>query len=138
MNSVEAILLKANIELAWDCWSDSEKLQEWFFPNSCARCLIANHDFRVGGNFDYRMETQDGSGASNFSGRFTEIEERQRIMMETDDARVLYLTFFESDEDEIEVTLCFEESTEIPAEEQLEEWQQILTRFETVVSQYTP
>jgi uncharacterized protein YndB with AHSA1/START domain len=72
--------IEASRELVFRMWSDPAFLLRWYAPRRC-RLEVQRFDFRVGGEFRYRILEPDGSGC-RCSAIFTEIHAPSRIAYE--------------------------------------------------------
>jgi uncharacterized protein YndB with AHSA1/START domain len=88
--------------LVFDMWARREHMLNWMGPKD-ARCLEADLDFRVGGDWSARI-LMERYGESRMGGRYLEIEPGRRIVMtfrwlngEPDPETVITLTFTEAD-----------------------------------------
>lgn len=88
----------------------------------------AENDLSVGGRFNYRMETLDGSIGFDYSGTYDEIIPETRIVLTLDDGRKVSVDFSGNDE-KTRVDEEFEAENENPDEMQRQGWQSILNNF---------
>jgi len=64
----------AAIETAWTSFITEDSIMQWNHASDDWRCPWAKNDFKVGGEFIYRMEANDGSFGFDFGGKYLEIE----------------------------------------------------------------
>jgi uncharacterized protein YndB with AHSA1/START domain len=65
--------IDATPSAVWDAWVSPNDITKWNFAIDEWCCPRAEIDFVVGGKFNYRMESRDGSMGFDFEGEFTEI-----------------------------------------------------------------
>jgi uncharacterized protein YndB with AHSA1/START domain len=53
-------VLNAPRELVWQCFTQPERMKEWWGPKG-VKIVKSKMDFRVGGTYHYGMQTPDGS-----------------------------------------------------------------------------
>lgn len=51
---------KAPIDLVWEAWTQPEHIAKWWGPKSMTTEII-QHDFRVGGHWEFHMKMKDGN-----------------------------------------------------------------------------
>lgn len=92
----------APVALVFDMWARAEHMLNWMGPED-SRCVEANLDFRVGGEWSARI-LMERYGESRMGGRYLEIEPDRRIVMtfrwlhtETEPETVVTLTFTAAD-----------------------------------------
>jgi uncharacterized protein YndB with AHSA1/START domain len=91
-------LFKAPAQLVFDMWAKREHMLQWMGPKD-ARCVAADLDFRVGGEWS-ALVVMPVYGDARMGGRYLEIEPGHRIVMtfnwlngEGDPETVITLTF---------------------------------------------
>ncbi|MBL4755411.1 MAG: SRPBCC domain-containing protein [Flavobacteriales bacterium] len=67
----------APIKLVWEAWTQPEHIAHWWSPDGL-ETKVVEHDFKVGGNWRYTMEMQDGN-LFIANGVYTEIVEFEKI-----------------------------------------------------------
>jgi len=65
------VLVNRDVRTAWDAFTSPHAITQWNFSSVDWRCPKADNDLRVGGQFNYRMESKDGSMGFDFSGNYT-------------------------------------------------------------------
>jgi len=125
--SVETTV-NAPIRRVWEAWITPEDIQRWNFPLDEWWCPDASIDFKIGGQFNYRMEAKDGSSGFDFAGTFTVIDKPHTIEFALNDARKVSVSFNEN-ENGVRVVEAFEAEDEMSAEQQRQGWQSILDNF---------
>ena len=58
-NFVISRVLDAPRELVWKCFTDPERMKQWWGPKG-VKILVSKMDLRVGGTYHYGMQTPDG------------------------------------------------------------------------------
>ena len=53
-------VFEAPRDLVWKCFTDPERMQQWWGPKGVT-VVQSNMDFRVGGTYHYAMKNPDGS-----------------------------------------------------------------------------
>lgn len=126
------VLINAPLEKVWNCWTAPEHITKWNFASIEWICPFATNDFRVEGQFSYRMESRDGDTGFDFRGTYTSIEEYTMIEFALEDDRKVCVEFRETP-DGIEVSETFDAENENAAELQRSGWQAILNNFKNHV-----
>jgi uncharacterized protein YndB with AHSA1/START domain len=67
---------KAPRNLVWDAWTQPEHIANWWGPNGMKTTVI-EHDFKVGGKWEYVMDTPNGDFKS--FGVFSQIEKPESV-----------------------------------------------------------
>lgn len=125
--TVQTIVTKP-IQVVWDSFTQPEHITKWAFASSDWESPYAENDVRVGGRFLTRMSAKDGSATFDFTGTYTEVIDKEKIMYAIDDNRKAVVTFSVTDEGVL-VEEAFETENVHPEERQREGWQAILTNF---------
>jgi len=131
MISVKAII-NAPIEKVWKCWTTPEDIVQWNNASDDWHTPRAKNDFRVGGNFNYRMEAKDGSSGFDFSGVYDKITVNEQIDYTIGDGRKVQILFSMVDA-KTEVVESFEAEQLFSIEMQRNGWQSILNNFKKYV-----
>lgn len=118
----------APIERVWAAWTTPEDIVQWNFASDDWCCPTAEIDLKVGGRFNYRMESKDGSSGFSFEGKFTLIDAGREIRFDLGDGRDVIVSFRESEEG-VEVEEIFEADDEMSGRKQRDGWQAILYNF---------
>jgi uncharacterized protein YndB with AHSA1/START domain len=124
--------INAPMDRVWDAWTTPNDITEWNFAIEEWCCPNAKLDFKVGGNFAYRMEAKDGSTGFNFAGKFIAIDAHKSIEYVLGDDRKVAIDFLDTGEG-IRVVETFEADDEYSAEQQRQGWQSILNNFKKYV-----
>lgn len=116
------------MEQVWDKWTNPQHITHWNFASDDWCCPRASNDLVVGGNFNTRMESKDGSMGFDFEGVYTAIEPYKQINYVLADERTISVQF-EEVAGGIQVTEIVDPETENPVEMQQAGWQAILNNF---------
>jgi len=125
--TVEAIV-NAPAEKVWKTWTTPDDITKWNCPSPDWHSPKAEHEMKVGGKFNYRMEAKDGSAGFDFSGVFDVIIPNQYIEYTIGDGRKVKVNFT-SGENHTKVTETFEAENQNSVEMQKNGWQAILDCF---------
>jgi uncharacterized protein YndB with AHSA1/START domain len=129
MNSITiSAIIKAPIDKVWKCWTKAEHITNWNFAGSDWHCPTATVDFKIGGEFHYKMSAKDNSMSFDFWGIYQNIEFEKCIEIILGDQRIWSVNFQEIG-DEALITEIFEPEMENPIEMQQAGWQMILDNF---------
>lgn len=120
--------INAPIDKVWKAWNDPEHIKQWNFASDDWCAPKAENDLRVDGSFSYRMESRDGKMGFDFGGKYTEVEEHEKIVYVLDDKRKVKITF-SADGDKTNIVEVFEAENENSLELQKSGWQAILNNF---------
>lgn len=112
----------------WTYWTHPRHIVHWNAASDDWCCPHAENDLRVGGRFSYRMEARDGSFGFDFSGTYTEVQQKTLIAYTLDDDRTVTVRFTPTENGTL-VEETFEAETENPVDMQKTGWQLILDRF---------
>jgi uncharacterized protein YndB with AHSA1/START domain len=121
-----------SMEQVWDCYTMPQHLVYWNFANDEWHSPRADNSFTIGGTFNIRMESKDGSMGFDFSGTYTNIILHNTIEYTMDDNRTAKINFIQ-EENAVKVTVQFEPETENTHELQQMGWQMILDNFKKYV-----
>lgn len=121
-------LVHAPIEKVWEHWIKPQYIQVWNTASSDWHTPTAINDFRIGGEFHYRMEAKDKSVGFDFWGTYTEIVPEAQIAYTMGDGRKVKIVF-ERTSDNVRIMETFEAETTNTSEMQRNGWQAILDRF---------
>ena len=130
-----SVNLKTPLLTVWQLWTSPSHIIHWNFATSDWQTPSARVDLRVGGKFNYRMETKDGSMGFDFEGIFTAVVPLKRLEYSMSDDRHVCVTFDEKSDQTI-VTEEFEPEDENSLELQEMGWQAILNNFKTYTESY--
>lgn len=72
----------APIKLVWEAWTQPEHIAQWWGPKG-VKIEVLEHDFQVGGTWNYTMEMPDGSKFIS-EGVYIEIEKFKKIYSTAD------------------------------------------------------
>ena len=128
MISVE-ITIQAPLKLVWGSWTNPMHIIKWNFVSNDWHCPRASNDLQVGGAFNWRMETKNGSVGFDFEGTYTVIVVNKRIEFELSDGRKAKIEFSESETGGVFVCESFEPEGSNNDELQRAGWQAILLNF---------
>lgn len=136
MDNIELnIRILAPIDLVWECFTDRDHIEEWYFASDLWHCPNAENNFEIGGTFNYRMEAKDGSFGFNFSGIFDEIHPKKEIKFHLDDGRKVVVTFIEEDATTVKMIQNFEPEKENLRDMQKEGWYAVMNNFHKYVEE---
>jgi uncharacterized protein YndB with AHSA1/START domain len=120
--------VEGKMEQVWDKWTNPQHIIHWNFASDDWCCPRASNDLVVGGKFNWRMESKDGSMGFDFEGVFTAIEPFKKIEYVLADERTIAV-HFEEVAGGIQVTEIVDPEHENPVEMQQAGWQAILNNF---------
>lgn len=126
--------VNATIDKVWNYYNSPDYITQWNHASDDWHSPFAESEFRLGGNFNFRMEAKDGSEGFNFVGTYTEIEPNKVVAYELGDGRRVRTTF-EIEDGMVRVTTIFDPESENPYETQQAGWQAILNNFKAYVEQ---
>src|SRR3989344_3074238 len=126
------VTVDAPQDKVWEMFTRPEHIKKWSNASDDWHTPEAENDLRVGGKFNSRMESKDGSEGFNFTGVYTEITPMEYISYAMDDGRKVDVKF-EIAEDGIHITENFEPETINLPEMQKIGWQAILNNFKKYV-----
>jgi uncharacterized protein YndB with AHSA1/START domain len=121
-------MINAPVEKVWNTYTDTNHIVNWNSPSPDWHSPRANHDFREGGEFNYRMEARDGSMGFDFGGVFDVIRKNEYIEYTIGDGRKVMINFLAKGS-KTEVKVEFEAETINSVEMQRGGWQAILDNF---------
>jgi uncharacterized protein YndB with AHSA1/START domain len=124
--------INAPIETVWNAWNEPESIKQWNFASDEWCAPKAENDLRVDGSFTYRMEARDGSMGFDFGGKYTEVEQHEKIVYMLEDDRVVKIQFI-ADGDKTDIIETFQAEDENTLELQKSGWQAILNNFKKYV-----
>ncbi|MFC6269011.1 SRPBCC domain-containing protein [Frigoriflavimonas asaccharolytica] len=133
--TVEITILKP-LDLIWECFTDRDHIEEWYFASQDWHCPNAENNFEVGGTFNYRMEAKDEDFGFNFTGVFDEITTNDVIKYHLDDGRKVDVKFKNETENSVKLIQNFEAEKENPHNLQKKGWFAILNNFKNYVENY--
>ncbi|MBI5540625.1 MAG: SRPBCC family protein [Bacteroidia bacterium] len=120
--------INAPIEKVWKCWTSPEDIVIWNTASEDWHSPHAENDLRVGGNFNYRMESKDRSMGFDFFGVYNKVITHKLIEYTLGDGRKATVIFKETN-NKVEVIEDFEAENENSYELQKIGWQTILNNF---------
>ena len=126
--------VKAPMSKVWDCWTKPTHITQWNFASDEWHCPSVNNNLEVGGAFNWRMESKDGSMGFDFEGIYDQILHEQKIVYTMSDGRSVSIDF----NDEVNGVLVketFEAEDQNQAELQKQGWQAILNNFKIYVEE---
>lgn len=129
--TVEATI-GASREKVWELFNTPSHIQEWNAASDDWHTPRAESDFRVGGEFKYRMEARDGSQGFDLVGTYDEIIPNEVVAFTMADGRMVRTTF--TDEGGVtHVRQSFDPEDVNPIEFQRNGWQSTLDNFKKYV-----
>ena len=105
--------INSSLEQVWLCWTLEEHIVEWNFVNNDCSCPKAYNNLRVGGTFDFRMESNNGKSNFAVKGTYTEIIRTKFLSYQFEDGRRESILFEEID-GQIRLVQSFEPSKDAP------------------------
>jgi uncharacterized protein YndB with AHSA1/START domain len=128
--------VNAPISKVWEYYNTPEHVTNWNNASDDWHSPTATNDLKVGGRFNYRMESVDGAHGFDFTGVYTTVEENKQLSYDMDDARHVDV-MFASEGDATKVTVTFEAEAENSLEMQQQGWQAILDNFKKYTETHT-
>ncbi|MFT4855791.1 MAG: hypothetical protein ACI8YP_002677 [Algoriphagus sp.] len=122
------ILVNLPIEIVWKVWIRPVHIKKWNNASSDWHTPYVKNKFKVGGNFNYRMEAKDGSFGFDFEGKYSKIETEKLIEYVLADGRNVSIKL-EKEEEGVRITKTFEPEQENSFKLQSQRWQAILANF---------
>jgi uncharacterized protein YndB with AHSA1/START domain len=126
------IMVDRELDLGWEHWTLPEHIMKWNFASDDWKCPSAEIDLRKGGKFNYRMESKDGNTGFDFTGKYDEITDMERISSTLDDGRRVEV-LFKKEENGTKIIEMFEADRTSPMDMQKMGWQSILDNFKKYV-----
>ncbi len=120
------------IDKVWEQWTDPKHIVKWNAASDDWHCPRSENDLRVGGRFSARMEPRNSNEGFDFSGTYTEVVPKKRIVHRMDDGRMCEVTFA-TEGNGTRVTETFDAEHSHSVEMQRGGWQAILDRFKAHV-----
>jgi len=129
--------IDAPAQKVWEYYTDPTHIVKWNSASPDWHTPYATNDLKIGGRFNSRMESKDGSQGFDFSGTYTNVVPHKLIAYTMDDAdhRSAEVTF-EEGHHATKVTVSFEPETQNPHEMQRHGWQAILDSFKKYVESH--
>jgi uncharacterized protein YndB with AHSA1/START domain len=124
--------MNAPIEKVWSMWTDPKHIVNWNNASDDWYTPKAENDLKVGGRFNIRMESRDGTNGFDFSGEYDTVILLKQIKYTLDDGRTVQVSFT-SEGNETSVNETFEAESENSLEMQRDGWQAILENFKKYV-----
>lgn len=135
-NTIEvSTTVNVDIEKVWKLWNSPGHIVNWYFATDEWHCPHAESQFKEGGQFSYRMEAKDKSFGFDFSGKFTQIINFEKISYTLEDNRITDITFVKSNGGII-ITEIFESENSSTIDMQKAGWQSILENFKKYAEEY--
>jgi len=120
--------VNALIEKVWDYFTQPEHITKWNNASDDWHTPSASNDLRVGGNFVYRMEANDGSFGFDFGGVYDSVDQNEYIEYTIGDGRKVKVNF-SAQGNKTNVIETFEAEDTHSIEMQKGGWQAILDNF---------
>src|SRR3954469_17458396 len=118
------VLVNRDVRTAWDAFTRPQEITQWNFASADWRCPKADNDLRVGGQFNYRMESKDGSMGFDFLGIYTKysLGDEREVVIE-----------FHAENTKTRVIETFVAEATSSYEQQKAGWQAILENYKRYV-----
>lgn len=124
--------VNAPLEKVWEFWTTPEHITNWAYASDDWHAPYADNDLQTGGKFKTTMAAKDGSFSFDFTGVYTNIEEKSLIEYLMDDGRTAKIVF-KPEGDAVKIIETFEAEDQNPIEMQRGGWQTILDNFKKLV-----
>jgi uncharacterized protein YndB with AHSA1/START domain len=85
--------INSTLEKVWNAWVTPAAITKWNFASDQWVCPRAEVNLEEGSDFNYRMESKDGSMGFDFKGTFTQITAYVLIEYKLEDERRVMITF---------------------------------------------
>ncbi len=125
-------LINASVEKVWNCWTAPEHIVNWNFASDDWCSPAATNDLRIGGRFNTRMESSDGTMGFDFEGTYQTVKVNEQIEYIMDDGRKATVLFIKKGET-IQLIESFEAEAMNSVELQQQGWKAILDNFKKYV-----
>lgn len=127
--SINAII-NAPANKVWKLWTEPGHIVHWNNASGDWHTTRAENDLREGGRFLARMEAKDGSAGFDFTGKYTRVEEPDRLDYLLDDGRIVNISFI-PEGNQTTVKEEFEAEGTNSIDLQRTGWQAILDNFKS-------
>jgi len=119
--------VRAPLGTVWKAYTTPEDIVQWNAASDDWHTTKASVDFRVGGEFSFRMEAKNGSFGFDFAGNYTTIVTNSLLeyLFGDRNARVE----FKEGSSGVNVKVSFDVETTHSIEQQRDGWQAILNNF---------
>lgn len=124
--------VQADLSKVWEFWTQAEHITHWNFASDDWCCPKAENNLKPNGTFSWRMEAKDGSFGFDFTGKYDEIVNHERITYEMSDGRKVDIHFSQIGK-EVSVSETFDAEGTNSDEQQRAGWQAILGNFKKYV-----
>lgn len=121
-------VVHAPLEKVWETWTKPEHITQWAFATDDWEAPHAENDLRTGGRFKTVMSAKDKSFAFDFTGSYTQVQDKRLIEYTIDDGRKVSISFTEVPEG-VKITQTFEAENTNSEEKQRGGWQAFLDNF---------
>ena len=122
--------VNAPVDKVWEYYNDPEHVMKWNHASDDWHSPRAENDLRIGGRFNYRMESKDGKEGFDFGGTYTEVAPNSVVAYKMDDGREARVVFEQAGEG-TKVTVTFDPENQNTLELQQQGWQAILDNFKS-------
>ena len=126
--------INAPAERVWKFYTEPKHIMQWNNASEDWHTPSAKNDLRVGGKFNWRMESKDKSMGFDFEGNYTKVKPHEALEYTIADGRTVVIRFEEVDS-KTRMDITFEAENENPKELQREGWQAILNNFKKHVEE---
>ena len=125
-------IIHSPIDKVWKKWTTPEDIVKWNYASEDWHSPHVYNDLRVGGIFNYRMESRDGSYGFDFKGVYNKVNLNELIEYTIDDSRKVKINFSFLDGN-TEIVETFEAENVNSFDMQRDGWQAILDNFKKLV-----
>ena len=124
--------VNAPVAKVWEYWTDPKHITQWNNASDDWHTPRAENNLKVGGKFNFRMESKDGKLGFDFNGIYDNVTPNAEIAYTIADGRRVTI-FFKSSGNETKVSETFETENMNSMDMQRTGWQCILNNFKKYV-----
>lgn len=130
------VIINVEREKVWDFFTGPLHILRWNHATDDWHTTHAENDLVVGGKFNSRMESKNGSEGFDFKGTYTEVIAPERLAYTMDDGRKATVVFTELG-NSTHVETIFDPENENSVEMQKGGWQAILDNFKKYAEKHS-
>lgn len=127
------ITILADVEKVWQLYTEPKHILKWNFAEETWHCTKAENDVKIGGNFNYRMESKKEKFGFNFAGTYDEVIPFELLKFHLDDGRHVEVRFNKIDDHTTEIVEIFQPENDNLIDMQRDGWYAILNNFHKYV-----